>query len=100
MQSCPGRRAAVAGDERTTNAVDGRVPRPFAGKIDALILDHAGNTLGHGKLEDFEPPAELSTIEKRKDKRAGAALPTPGSALQCHQSDTRRHLHGVRDAAA
>jgi DNA repair protein RadD len=41
----------------------GRVLRPFDGKIDALVLDHAANSLRHGLLEHFEPPRELSTIE-------------------------------------
>jgi DNA repair protein RadD len=48
----------------------GRVLRPFAGKADALILDHAMNTLRHGRLEDFVPPEALSTIDKGSDKRS------------------------------
>jgi superfamily II DNA or RNA helicase len=55
----------------------GRVLRPFEGKADALILDHAGNTLRHGRPEDFVPPAALSQIDKRsdhKDKAERAAL--------------------------
>lgn len=47
----------------------GRVLRPFAGKADALILDHAMNTLRHGRLEDFEPPKDLSMIDKGTDRR-------------------------------
>ena len=53
----------------------GRVLRPFAGKNDALILDHACNVLKHGRLEDFEPPTSLSAIDRRTDRkpRNGAA---------------------------
>jgi hypothetical protein len=45
------------------------VLRPFEGKVDALILDHAANTLTHGRLEDFVPPSDLSTVDKATDKR-------------------------------
>lgn len=45
----------------------GRVLRPCDGKADALVLDHAGNVLRHGRVEDFEPP-ELSSIDKSSDK--------------------------------
>jgi superfamily II DNA or RNA helicase len=47
----------------------GRVLRPFPGKHDALILDHAANTLRHGLLEDFLPPGELSLIDSHADRR-------------------------------
>lgn len=47
----------------------GRVLRPFDGKVDALVFDHAGNTLRFGLLEDFEPPADLSLMDKRSDKK-------------------------------
>jgi hypothetical protein len=33
------------------------------------VLDHAGNTLRHGRLEDFEPPEDLSMIDKHSDKK-------------------------------
>jgi superfamily II DNA or RNA helicase len=46
----------------------GRVMRPHGGKNDCVILDHAGNVLRHGKVEDFDPPA-LSDIDKTTDKR-------------------------------
>jgi len=48
----------------------GRVLRPYEGKVDALILDHAANTIRHGKLEDFVPPDDLSMIDKQSDKKA------------------------------
>lgn len=47
----------------------GRVLRPFEGKADALVLDHAGNVLKHGLLEDFVPPEDLSHVDKRTDKK-------------------------------
>jgi superfamily II DNA or RNA helicase len=47
----------------------GRVLRPFAGKDDALILDHAANSLRHGLLEDFVPPRELSQIDSTADRK-------------------------------
>ena len=51
----------------------GRVLRPFPGKADALVLDHAANTLRHGKLEDFAPPTELSQINRTSDKKSRRA---------------------------
>lgn len=48
----------------------GRVIRPCAGKADALILDHAANTLRHGRPIDFEPPPDLSMIDKSTDRKA------------------------------
>jgi DNA repair protein RadD len=56
----------------------GRVLRPFEGKSDALLLDHAANTVRHGRPEDFVPPSVLSEIDrhsdrKRKDARADVA---------------------------
>ena len=48
----------------------GRVLRPYEGKGDALILDHAGNTLRHGLPIDFTPPSKLSEIDKRTDRKA------------------------------
>ncbi|CAG9264418.1 putative DNA/RNA helicase, superfamily II [Paraburkholderia unamae] len=47
----------------------GRVLRPFPGKADALILDHACNTLRHGLLEDFVPPGNLSMIDATADRK-------------------------------
>jgi len=47
----------------------GRILRPLPGKTDALILDHAGNTIRHGLLEDFDPPTDLSTVDKDTDRR-------------------------------
>ena len=50
----------------------GRVMRPNPGKTDCLVLDHAGNVLRHGKVEDFDPP-ELSEIDRHSDKRRRTA---------------------------
>lgn len=47
----------------------GRVLRPCADKVGAIILDHAANVLRHGRLEDFDPPRDLSKIDKRTDKK-------------------------------
>lgn len=58
----------------------GRVLRPFEGKVDALIFDHAMNTLRHGRLEDFEPPEALSAIDQHADKRNRRA---PSEAWVC-----------------
>jgi superfamily II DNA or RNA helicase len=33
----------------------GRVLRPYEGKKDAIIIDHAGNVFKHGKIEEFSP---------------------------------------------
>lgn len=48
----------------------GRVLRPHPTKADALVLDHAGNTLRHGLLEEFVPPADLSEVVKGADKKS------------------------------
>lgn len=48
----------------------GRVLRPYPGKQDALVLDHAGNTHRFGLLEDFDPPTDLSKVDKATDRRA------------------------------
>ena len=48
----------------------GRVLRPCADKEDALILDHAGNVHRFGLLEEFEPPTDLSMVDKKTDRRA------------------------------
>lgn len=50
----------------------GRAMRPHPGKRDALVLDHAGNVLRHGKAEDFDPP-DLSEIDSRSDRKAPAS---------------------------
>lgn len=47
----------------------GRVIRPHATNADAVILDHAANTLRHGLPIDFRPPSDLSMIDKRTDKK-------------------------------
>jgi DNA repair protein RadD len=47
----------------------GRVLRPYPNKTDCIILDHAGNTLRHGLLEDFIPPDDLNQIDKKTDKK-------------------------------
>jgi len=43
----------------------GRVLRPAPDKRDALVLDHAGNTITHGLLEDFLPPTQLSDEDSK-----------------------------------
>lgn len=55
----------------------GRVLRPADGKEDAIILDHAGNTLRFGLPQDFTVPDlteedRTSTKDKRKQKKAVA----------------------------
>ena len=47
----------------------GRVIRPSEGKVDAVILDHAANSLRHGLPIDFVPPTELSEIDRASDKK-------------------------------
>jgi hypothetical protein len=39
------------------------------GKIDAVVLDHAANTLRHRLPIDFRPPEELSAIGKQTDRK-------------------------------
>jgi superfamily II DNA or RNA helicase len=47
----------------------GRVIRLCEGKVDAVILDHAANSLRHGLPIDFVPPTELSEIDRASDKK-------------------------------
>lgn len=46
----------------------GRGTRPFPGKNDFIVLDHAGNVMKHGPIED-EQPAELDAKPKKKIER-------------------------------
>jgi DNA repair protein RadD len=46
----------------------GRALRPCAGKDEAIILDHAGNSLLHGLPDDLR---EWSLADREKKKRAG-----------------------------
>lgn len=74
----------------------GRAMRVFEGKADCLILDHAGNVLRHGRVEDFEPPElrDLNRNSDRKKRTAGEsdffpcpeckALMSPGQRV-CHE---------------
>jgi len=65
---------------RPTNSVSlflqmcGRITRPFDGK-EALVLDHAGNTLRHGFPTESRA-WELEPAKKPRDTRRGAALKT------------------------
>lgn len=82
----------------------GRILRPYPGKTDALVLDHAGNTLRHGRLEDFTPPDSLSKVDHdtdykgRKDTaqawvcRNCEAINPLGADL-CLECDTPRRKH-------
>lgn len=47
----------------------GRGLRPYPGKSDCMFLDHAGNVVRHGSLEDFQPPEDLSEVDKTTDKK-------------------------------
>lgn len=62
----------------------GRVLRPYPGKPDALVLDHAGNVLRHGRLEDFTPPDDLSLIDKGADKKSRREPPKAWACRACH----------------
>ncbi len=68
----------------------GRVLRPHPGKSDCLILDHAGNTIRHGLLDDFEPPADLSQIERSTDKRNRRDAPEAWICRHCEAVNPMR----------
>lgn len=68
----------------------GRVLRPHPGKQDCIVLDHAGNTLRHGKLEDFVPPDDLSLIDKGTDKKKRRDAP---EAWVCRNCEAVNDLH-------
>jgi superfamily II DNA or RNA helicase len=61
----------------------GRVLRPYPGKEDCVVLDHAGNTLRHGKLEDFVPPDDLSMVDKGTDKKKRKDAPEAWVCRNC-----------------
>ena len=61
----------------------GRVLRPAPGKSDALILDHAGNTLRHGLLEGFQPPTDLSGVDRSADKKSRKDAPVAWACRHC-----------------
>lgn len=61
----------------------GRVLRPYPGKRDCIVLDHAGNTLRHGKLEDFVPPDDLSLVDKGTDKKKRREAPEAWVCRNC-----------------
>jgi DNA repair protein RadD len=68
----------------------GRILRPAEGKTDALILDHAGNTLRFGMPDNFVPPDLNSkdrpnTKQKRK-QQVMVACNECGYALEPKQS--------------
>jgi DNA repair protein RadD len=67
----------------------GRVLRPYPGKADALILDHAANVLTHGKLEAFDPPTDLGLIDKRTDRKTRR---DPHSAWVCRECEATNEL--------
>ena len=90
----------------------GRVMRPHDGKTDALILDHAGNVLRHGKVETFKPP-ELSEIDARTDRKTRSdstdcfpcpeccAILSPGQRVcpECGHEMTRRNVVDFKPGA-
>ena len=80
----------------------GRVLRPYPGKTDALVLDHAGNTRRFGLLEDFDPPTELSMIDKKTDKRARYEKSGAWECRNCNalNSPLHEHLPGMRHTAS
>ena len=57
----------------------GRVARLHDGKVDALLLDHAGNTVRHGLPQHYQPP-ELGEGEKRTRKER---TPKEKRAVRC-----------------
>lgn len=65
----------------------GRVLRPHPGKVDALVIDHAGAVLENGFADDFVPWS-LDPTEKVKDRKAKAAqdakTPKELECAHCH----------------
>ncbi len=57
----------------------GRVARPAVNKVDALVLDHAGNTLAHGLPQNYVPPA-LDAVDTRTTKTRN---PKERLAIRC-----------------
>lgn len=61
----------------------GRVLRPFPGKADALVLDHAGNVEMHGRLEDFIPSTTLSVSQFQHSKQTRSRRATVWTCASC-----------------
>jgi superfamily II DNA or RNA helicase len=59
----------------------GRVLRPYQGKTDCLLLDHAGNTHQHGLVECFRVPP-LGTVTAQ-DKREAAKKRQEADLIEC-----------------
>jgi superfamily II DNA or RNA helicase len=57
----------------------GRLARPADGKVDALLLDHAGNTMRHGLPQNYQPP-ELDAVETRTRRERN---PKEKHAIRC-----------------
>lgn len=64
----------------------GRVMRPAPGKIDALVLDHAGNVLRHSMLphHDVDWRGHFSGEKKSKRKKSASAVKPLSSCPQCY----------------
>ena len=60
----------------------GRVLRPWEGKDDALILDHAGNCLRHGS---FTEPRQWSLERKQKRKTRDEHVPSLRQCPVCYR---------------
>jgi hypothetical protein len=46
--------------------------RPYPGKRDCMVFDHALNVQRHGKVEEFDPP-ELSEVDRYSDRKRKAS---------------------------
>jgi superfamily II DNA or RNA helicase len=60
----------------------GRALRPYEGKKDAIIIDHAGNVFRHGKIEEFMPQGLNDKHSESESKRIKKEKPT---VKKCHK---------------
>lgn len=68
----------------------GRGLRPAPGKTFCIVLDHAGNTLRHGMLDEARHWTLDGEVKKKKKKR-GIQLPQSGGGSRYHEC-TKCHL--------
>jgi superfamily II DNA or RNA helicase len=60
----------------------GRALRPYEGKKDAIIIDHAGNVFKHGKIEEFRPQELKDKHSESESKGIKKEKPT---VKKCHK---------------
>lgn len=81
----------------------GRALRPFEGKAEAIILDHAGNSLNHGLPDDVREWSLEDREKRKKSAPAEVAIKQCGECFFVHRPAPRcpqcGHVHEVKARA-